>query len=197
MMLRYAITDRKLLAGTTEPMRALAELAERWAAAGVDWIQLREKDLLPGELEKVARAMVEAIAGRGTRLLVNGRVDVALACGADGVHLTAQAGELTVAQVRAIWPGVGVVSVACHTVEEVERAREMGADLVIFGPVFEKPLSDEPALPGVGLERLRDACGAAGGMPVLALGGVTEANAEECVAVGAAGIAGIRLFAGI
>jgi thiamine-phosphate pyrophosphorylase len=203
-MLRYAITDRKQMGGGN-----LVDAARRWAAAGVDFIQLREKDLADGELEEIARAMVGVLkaAGGRTKLLVNGRLDVAMAAGADGVHLTAAAGELTVEQVRNLWPGA-VVSVACHSLEEVARACAAGADLVVFGPVFEKPLGGWGTMPGIGpvlpgpglvlpgagLEMLREICGIAGGTPVLALGGMTAGNAADCVAAGAAGVAGIRLF---
>jgi len=194
-MIRYAITNRKLLAGESGVAEKLMAQAARWAAARLDYIQLREKDLPAGLMELAARAMVQAVlaAGGKAQVLVNGRLDVAIAAGAAGVHLTGQAGELTVAQVRQMWPA-GVVSVACHSVEEVARAGESGADIALFGPVFEKPLEGEADLPGVGLERLRGACQVAGGMKVLALGGVSEANEVDCLAVGAAGVAGIRLY---
>jgi len=201
-MLRYAITNRRLLKDGGDAAETLAAQAAKWAAAGMEWVQLREKDLGAGELERVAGAMVAAIraAGGGTKLLVNGRADVAMAAGAHGVHLTAQPGELTVTQVRRLWPQAAV-SVACHTLQEVTVAKDAAATLAVFGPVFEKPLPvldrwlrGESSLPGVGVERLAEACRAAGAMPVYALGGVTLENAEDCLAAGAAGVAGIRLF---
>jgi thiamine-phosphate pyrophosphorylase len=199
-MLRCAITDRKLLPQISDhPVEnaasALASLAAQWAAADIDYIQLREKDLPAGEQERIARAMMAAIrsAGRNTRLLVNGRIDVAIAAGADGVHLTSQPGELTVAEVRKLWPNA-IVSVACHTVEDVIRARNANASFVLFAPVFEKPLRDAPPIAGIGLSRLAEACRTAETMPVLALGGVTLENAPDCTKNGASGIAGIRLF---
>jgi thiamine-phosphate pyrophosphorylase len=131
-----------------------------------------------------------AIAG-GMRVIVAGRVDVAIAVGAAGVHLSAREGELTPEQVRALMPAA-FVSVSCHRVEEVRRAREGGASAVLFGPVFGKAVDGVEVVPGVGLEKLREAC--AVGVPVLALGGVTEANAGVCVEVGAWGVAGIRMF---
>ena len=82
-----------------------------------------------------------------------------------------------------------VIGASCHSVAEVVAAREQHADLVVFGPVFEKS-----GATGLGLERLREACRAAEGMGVFALGGVTAQNAAECTAAGAAGVAGIRLF---
>jgi thiamine-phosphate pyrophosphorylase len=87
-----------------------------------------------------------------------------------------------------------VVSVSCHTLEEVDRARDGGADLILFGPVFGKTADGEIAVPGVGIEALREACVRAGETPVLALGGITDLNSATTIAAGAKGIAAIRLF---
>jgi len=174
--------------------------AARWAELGVDFVQLREKSLDVGELAELARAMIEVFRKHGgtTKLLVNGRVDVAIAAGADGVHLTSGAAELTCAQVRALFTGAGrgeaVVGASCHTLAEVKRAREAGVDLILFGPMFEKRVRDVVVSEGVELELLRAASEAAGPTPVLALGGVDEENASICLEAGAAGIAGIRCF---
>jgi len=174
--------------------------AARWAELGVDFVQLREKSLDVGELAELARAMIEVFRKHGgtTKLLVNGRVDVAIAAGADGVHLTSGASELTAAQVRALFARAGrgeaVVGVSCHSLADVERAHRSGVDLILFGPVFEKRVGGEVVSEGVGLEALRGTCGVAGSTPVLALGGVDEENVEDCARAGAAGIAGIRLF---
>jgi len=171
--------------------------AARWAELGVDFVQLREKSLDVGELAELARAMIEVFRKHGgtTKLLVNGRVDVAIAAGADGVHLTSGAAELTCAQVRALFTGAGrgeaVVGASCHTLAEVKRAREAGVDLILFGPMFEKRVRDVVVSEGVELELLRAASEAAGPTPVLALGGV---DASICLEAGAAGIAGIRCF---
>jgi thiamine-phosphate pyrophosphorylase len=198
-MVRYAITDGS--GGSVEGRAGLLARARRWAAEGVAFVQLRERSLEGGELLALAEAMVEALhaSGRGTKLLVNGRPDVAVAAGADGVHLTAREGELTPAQVRQVFAAAGaqapVVSVSCHGVAEVERAAAGGADLVLFGPVFEKRVEGVVVVEGVGLAMLEAACRAAGRTPVLALGGVTAENLARCVDVGAAGVAGIRLFA--
>jgi thiamine-phosphate pyrophosphorylase len=202
-MIRYAITDRSLLSGDEAARRiALFAHARQWAEQQIDYIQLREKDLSAAELEQIACAITAAIRGLNsrTKLLVNSRADVALAAGADGVHLTAAPGRLTPAQVRMIFARAGrpvpVVSISCHTLEEVLRARREQADLVLFGPVYGKVIAGTEVTPAAGLEALRAACEASGELPVLALGGVTEANAAACIAAGAAGIAGIRLFAG-
>ena len=179
----------------------------QWAVDEVDIVQLREKRLESGELLLLSRAAMEDLrevaAVRGgaprTRLVVNGRADVAAAAGADGVHLTAREGEVRPEQVRKIFTAAGLpecfVSVSCHAVEEVTAARKAGADLILFGPVFEKRVGKMLTRTGTGLDRLHMACAAAGTVPVLALGGVTDARVQGCAEAGAAGVAGIRLFA--
>jgi thiamine-phosphate pyrophosphorylase len=148
-------------------------------------------------LEQLAGQAVAAIpAGAKTRLLVNSRIDVALACGAYGVHLPAD--NLAASEARAIWMRASrvapVVGVSAHSAAEVLSAESHGADFAVFGPVFEKSGTLNPA----GLERLRAVCQrppiAGSPMPVLALGGVTLENARLCLQAGAAGIAAIRLF---
>ena len=201
-MLRYAITDRRLLpVPGSDPFAGLVDQAKRLAAEGVDFLQLREKDLDAKELIGVARRIITAAREGGTvggpvlRVLVNGRPDVALAAGADGVHLPSGPEQLTVRQVRRLFGELEViVSVACHTLAEIERASGGGADLILFGPVFGKSVGGEMVVPGTGLEALKSACAVAGGAPVLALGGVTLDNAQACLEAGAGGIAAIRLF---
>jgi thiamine-phosphate pyrophosphorylase len=195
-MLRYAITA----GNATGSHETIIANARRWAGKGVDTVQLREKQLAAGEMVRLAAAMVEVFREHGgkTKLLVNGRADVAVAAGADGVHLTSRPGELTAEQVRRVFAAAGrgepVVSASCHTLDEVRGAVAGGVGLVLFGPVFEKRVGGEVVVRGVGMEALRKACEVAGGMPVLALGGVTAENAVACVEAGAAGVAGIRLF---
>jgi thiamine-phosphate pyrophosphorylase len=203
--IRYAITDRTQYAeNETERHAALVAQAARLAAGGIEYIQLREKDLPVKDLIGLARDILSAIrqqiaaAGSGTRLLINSRADVALAAGADGVHLPSGEEQLRPEQVRWLFERAGaakpVVSVSCHTLAEVRRAREGGADLILFGPVFEKTVRGETLVPGTGLEALREACAAAGDTPSLALGGVTAPNFATTIAAGARGIAAIRLF---
>ena len=173
--------------------KLLQKIAEA-AQSGVDFIQLREKELPAQELEKLAREVVEIVraSSETTRLLINSRSDVALAVGADGVHL--RSADISAENVRDIWRSAGserqpVIAVSCHTEGEVVHAAQSGADFAVFGPVFEKRnASSEPA----GIDQLRSAC--RHGIPVLALGGVTKENAAMCVQAGAAGLAGIRLF---
>lgn len=192
-MRRYAITDRKLFQGNeSQRQSALVAQAGRWAAQGIDLIQLREKDMEEEELTALARRMIEAIDSAPTRLLVNGRPDVAIASGAHGVHLPSAAAELTL-RLRALWPDA-LITVSCHTVAEAEQAAENEADAIVFAPVFEKPIPGGIALPGTGLAQLHAACQAAAPIPVYALGGITEQNSQSCIEAGASGVAGIRLF---
>jgi len=200
-LIRYAITDARRFGYSAEARLAgLLADARRWAAEGVEYVQLREKTLTGEELLRLAEAMVRVFREQAgtTKVVVNGRADIAIAAGADGVHLTSDSEELTPEQVRQLFAKARlpkpVVSAACHGLADAERAREAGADLILFGPVFEKRVARELVVEGAGLERLREVCTAAGETPVLALGGVTMENAAACVAAEASGVAGIRLF---
>jgi thiamine-phosphate pyrophosphorylase len=207
--LLYYITDRSAFA-SDEPTRRrrLIEKISEAASAGVDYIQLREKDMSTRDLESLAREAVAAIKQLRTEnqelkttLLINSRSDVALVTGADGVHL--RSSDISAQDVRAIWqkcatgaprheasPQVPLIGVSCHSPEEVGRAAENKATFAVFAPIFEK--KDAPATPAQGLLSLQKACKA--GIPVLALGGITLANAHLALEAGAAGIAAIRLF---
>lgn len=190
-MLLHYITDRRQFPGDpAEQRRRLLEKIGEAAAAGVDFIHLRERGLSGRELEKLACEAVAAVKSAGTaaRLLINSRLDVALACGADGVHLRAD--DISASDARAVAVGrvKFIVGVSCHTLEEVQLAWSHGADFAIFAPVFEKE-----GRPGVGFAALQKACAVAPKF-VLALGGITMENARSCFQAGAAGVAGIRLF---
>jgi thiamine-phosphate pyrophosphorylase len=183
-MIRCYITDRRSLAQGESLLEALA----RNAAAGVDWIQIREKDLAARELFDLTRQALEAAPGAS--ILVNSRVDVALAAGAAGAHLPSHSPAPRLW--RTVTPAGFLLGVSCHTVEEVREAAAEGADYALFGPVFD-PLSKPADLPRRGLEELARAAGAVR-MPVLALGGITAQNASDCRSAGAAGVAGITMF---
>jgi thiamine-phosphate pyrophosphorylase len=209
--LLYYITDRRQFPGnsTEQERRLLAKIAE-CAAAGVDYIQLREKDLSTRTLEELANRTMNALGGSRTKLLINSRTDVALACGAHGVHLPSN--DLPASEARVIFslvnqsrasqlratrfpanPAIPIIAVSTHSQAEVEYAESHGADFAVFAPVFEKDNAANPE----GLNQLRQICSrapAAPAMPVFALGGVTLENAQQCLQAGAAGIAGIRLF---
>jgi thiamine-phosphate pyrophosphorylase len=203
-MHRCAITSRALYPGDeTQQQAALLREASRWIADGMDLIQLREKDLPAARIAALARQILLAITATTspTRLLINSRPDIAIATGAHGVHLTASPDELTPTQVRSLYALANqpapIITISCHTLEDVQRARIHHADAILFAPVFEKIIAgpdDHGTIPGRGINRLRDACSAASPIPVYALGGVTLENAPSCLAAGAAGIAGIRLF---
>jgi thiamine-phosphate pyrophosphorylase len=200
-MLRYAITSRASYLGD-EPQQqaALLREASRWAAVGIDIIQLREKDLPAANIAALAREILQAIARTTspTKLLINSRPDIAIAAGAHGVHLTADQNELTPTQVRNLYASANnpapMITMSCHSLEDVHHAYVNQADAILFAPVFEKIIAGQIIAPGQGIDRLRAACLAASPIPVYALGGVSLANASACLDAGAAGIAGIRLF---
>ena len=193
----YYITDRRQFPGhcREQEHRLLAKIAE-CAAASVEYVQLREKDLETRALEDLAHKAMAALGGSRAQLLINSRTDVALACGAHGVHLPANG--LPASEVRSLFARAGrsgpVIGVSTHSTSEVASAEAHGASFAVFGPVFEKSGSANRE----GLEQLRRICHRAEAMqapmPVWALGGITLENAQQCVAAGAAGIAAIRLF---
>jgi thiamine-phosphate pyrophosphorylase len=212
-LLFYYITDRTQLPGDEAARRGglLAKIAEA-TRCGVDYIQLREKDLSARELEVLAREAVRTVREnqlraekreQRTAFLINSRTDIALAAGADGVHLRSD--DVSPSEVRKIWnecdagapsaplragPNPRIVGVSCHSASEVARAAADGADFVVLAPVFGKK-ADPDSRPA-GLDALRRACRER--IPVLALGGITLENAPACLQAGAAGVAGIRLF---
>jgi thiamine-phosphate pyrophosphorylase len=191
-MLRYAITDRLMFPGDERSQEdALITQAARLSADGVDYLQMREKDLSEASQMALARALMQAIRDGGgqTKLLLNGTAALAQWAGADGVHLSSTTFSQNLQSHHGLF-----VSVSCHTLSDVRRAAEF-ADLILFAPVFEKRVHGEVVTEGVGLEMLRQACAIAGDVPVLALGGVTAENTQTCLDAGAAGVAGIRLFA--
>jgi thiamine-phosphate pyrophosphorylase len=185
-MLRCYITDRRTLPNGRTSLDFISSNLQ----AGADWIQIREKDLSARELYDLVRAAIALPNPRRVPILVNSRVDVALAAGAAGVHLPSNSPAPR--SWRPLVPKGFLIGVSCHTKEEVQTADEQGADYVVFGPVF-APLSKGSDLAPRGLDRLAEAV-ALTNLPVLALGGVTNENAALCVAAGAKGIAGISLF---
>ncbi|HXM20679.1 MAG TPA: thiamine phosphate synthase [Terriglobales bacterium] len=203
-MLLYYTTDRTQFPGDDNArLRALLAKITEATLCGVDLIQLRDKDLSTRELEGLARTALDIVRENSrpgtenreltTRLLINSRTDIALACGADGVHLRSD--DISPSEVQRIWAQVrysarAIVSVSCHSAGDVADAASELADFAVFAPVFEK--KDISKAGPAGLNGLREACRQK--IPVLALGGITLKNARACLEAGAAGIAGIRLF---
>lgn len=201
------VTDRRSLpsASREDLLEALVAKIAAVAAAGVDWIQIREKDLagrasasLVGEAVRRISAS-DQFPNTSTCLIVNDRLDVALAEGAGGVHLgetslpVAEAKRLVALQQAA--HGLTrdfLVGVSCHSLEAAKSAEGAGADCIFFGPVFATP-SKASYGPPQGLERLAEVCLGLD-IPVLAIGGITLENARSCISCGAAGIAAIRLL---
>ena len=197
------MTDRRSLSGVESAAHREILLRKIEAAihAGVDWIQIREKDLLGREgaslaceaLQRAAKSPVSK--ARPTRILINDRLDVALAENAGGVHLGENSLPLAETK-RLVTAQAGtrdfLIGVSCHSSEAAESAASGGADYLFFGPVFATPSKAVFGAPQ-GLERLAEACRTVS-IPVLAIGGITLANASYCLSAGASGIAAIRLF---
>jgi len=176
---------------------ALIRQTAQWAADGIDYIQLREKNLRPADLAVLARSILEILHNTPTKLLINSRPDIAIATRSHGVHLTSAPGQLTPSQIRELYVIVKlpppIISISCHSLAEITQARNQ-VDLILFAPVFQKSIAGQVITHGQGLEALHAVCLAANPTPVYALGGVTPENASACLQAGAAGIAGIRLF---
>jgi thiamine-phosphate pyrophosphorylase len=198
------VTDRKALAGDNS-VGALLEKIRVVVAAGADWVQIREKDLAVRELLALVRGAVAAghdlglrglgLRADGPRVTINDRVDVALAAGAAGVHL----GHASVPAREAVrWcrqgnaPADFLIGVSCHSLEGAKEAESAGASYTYFGPIYETPSKIPFGVPH-GIAELAAVCEAVR-IPVIAIGGVNESNAAECLNAGAAGIAAIRMI---
>jgi len=201
------VTDRRALriANPADSLAALTQKIEEVVASGIDWVQIREKDLPARELASLTR-QGRAIAAKYStkrsstvRVSVNDRLDVAIAERATGVHL----GEnslpveevnrlLRLASGKRVTPEEFLTGVSCHSLESAQQAERDGADYIFFGPIFATP-SKAGFGPPQGLERLAQVCRAVK-LPVLAIGGIAPDNAESCMLAGADGVAAIRFF---
>jgi thiamine-phosphate pyrophosphorylase len=197
------VTDRRSLPLSTsgDAHRLLFDAVERAAGAGVDWIQLREKDFSGKQWEELVGESLLRISqsGAATRLFVNDRLDVALACGAGGVHLSENGIPISDAcrlrdeffASRGRKPDF-LVGASCHSLGASLGAARAGADYIYFSPIFKTP-SKANYGPPQGLDRLAAICRAVA-IPVIAIGGISAENAVSCFAAGASGVAAIRLF---
>lgn len=187
-MIRCLITDGTASANESRWLEHKAA----WLAEGIELMQIRERDLSARQLADLTRAVLRLPNPHGTKILINDRADIALACGADGVHL----------RDGSVWPeffahlrssSQFLVSVACHSVVDAGKTR--AADYIILAPVF-KPLSKTDSRPALGVSAITQLT-AVTQTPVLALGGITTENARLCMEGGAAGVAGISYFNGL
>ena len=183
--MRYYITDRIAAGGEA----ALLGYIQEALRIGVERIQIREKDLTGRKLVALTERVLQLPNPHAARILINTRADVALACGAHGVHLPSNG--ISPARIKTLAASLEI-AVSCHSVDDVIRAESEAADFVVLGPIFETP-SKAPFGPPLGLEILARAAKAVR-IPVLALGGIREDRMAQCVNSGASGIAGITLF---
>jgi thiamine-phosphate pyrophosphorylase len=201
------VTDRHSLPAAPQKdlMDLLQKKIERLATAGIDWIQLREKDLSGKQSASLAHEALNRFSKQAaqsksaTRIIVNDRFDVALAEQAGGVHLGENSLPLEEAKRLLLTSPAAqtfaddfILGVSCHSLEAAESAASSGADYIFFGPIF-TTTSKAAFGPPQGLGRLAEVCSAVN-IPVLAIGGITLANVSSCFSAGASGIAAIRLF---
>jgi len=190
----YLITRGATIEDTTPEAPEFARILDQISvavAAEIDLVQIREKQLTARVLFELVERASELTRGTNTRLLVNDRADVAVGAGADGVHLTTQ--SLDSGTIRKIFGEEFLIGASTHSFAEARTAVESGADFIVFGPVFGTQ-SKESFGPPIGLEKLSDVARELRDFPVLALGGISTTNAQDCFAAGAQGIAGISLF---
>jgi len=184
------ITDRRRLASPAE-QGVVAQVAAA-ARSGVHLVQVRERDLDARALLQLVRACVAAVAATSTRVIVNERLDVAIAAGAHGVHLRGD--SMPASRARTMAPTSFLIGRSVHDAEEARRVTEEGGlDYLVFGPVFET--SSKPGVEAAGPETLRTVVSRTS-LPVLAVGGVTNERVGSITDAGAAGFAAISLFAG-
>ncbi|HEX8457263.1 MAG TPA: thiamine phosphate synthase [Pyrinomonadaceae bacterium] len=183
-------TTRDTSAASAEFTRLFA-LVGACVLARVSLVQLREKQMRPRVLYELTRRAADLTRGSRTRLLVNDRADIALAAGADGVHLTSRSLDPLV--VRNIAPRDFLIGVSTHTLAEARAAATSDADFAVFGPVFETPSKEAYGAPR-GLEELREAARALAPFPLIAIGGITRERIPQVIGAGARGVAAIRLF---
>ena len=183
----YPLTDRRL-SGLTH-----AEQVARLCAGGATFIQLREKHLAPGEFYAEAAAALRVARAEGAQLIINDRADIALALGADGVHLGQD--DLDPAAARSLLGPEAIMGFSTHTVAQALSAAHLPLDYLAIGPIFSTPTKENPD-PVIGLEGLRRVRKAIGALPLVAIGGITPENAPAVLAAGADAVAVTSALAG-
>src|SRR5581483_4191585 len=185
----YLVTDRHSLGGS-DRIQSLVDFVAEAASAGIDLIQIREKDLTGRKLFELTDAIVKKVRPLGARVLVNDRIDIAIACDADGVHLASNSIPVEVAM--SLLGKNKLLGISTHSLSDVKEAERGGADFVVFGPIFETP-SKMKYGPPVGLDSLSEVA-ANTKLPLIAIGGITEENYHNVLTRGANGIAAIKMF---
>ena len=192
--LLYLITSGKTTARTTpatEEFSNVLHLIEAAVVAGIDLVQIREKNLSAQTLYQLSASAAGVTRGSATKLLINDRADIAATTGADGVHLTTQ--SLATDVVRRTFGDDFLIGVSTHLAPEARAARDNGADFIVFGPVFGTASKSEYGAPQ-GLSNLEKISLEVSPFPVFALGGLTIGKVADCIRAGAQGIAGISMF---
>jgi len=196
------VTDLHALSGGATPENLVKQIGAA-VEAGVDWVQVREKDLPARDLNEIVRAAVRYSAERFVRhpeiprvkIIVNDRMDIALAAGADGVHLGGESlavNEINKVRASGVFSEGFLIGCSCHSMEDAQKAERDGADYVYFGPIFETPAKIKFGAPQ-GIDRLKEVSSSVS-IPVIAIGGIGVEDAADCVRAGAAGVAAIRMF---
>jgi thiamine-phosphate pyrophosphorylase len=190
----YLITRGATVEATTpesEEFRNILQQVSAAVTAGIQLIQIREKQLTARVLFELTAGVVAIARGSSTRVLVNDRADIAVSAGADGVHLTTR--SLTPDVIRKTFGANFLIGASTHSLTEARAARKEGANFAVFGPIFPTPSKGKYG-PPVGTEQLEVAARELVPFPLFALGGISTGNANECLRAGASGIAGISLF---
>jgi len=190
----YLITRGATTEATTpnsSEFRSLLFQISSAVEAGIDLIQIREKNLTARVLFELVSRAAEITGGTSTGLLVNDRADIAAGAGADGVHLTTQ--SIDASTIRKTFNKDFLIGASTHSLAEATAARDLGADFAVYGPIYQTKSKEQYGAPQ-GLSNLSEVTRALDRFPVLALGGISASNAKECLEAGACGIAGISVF---
>jgi thiamine-phosphate pyrophosphorylase len=190
----YLITRGATAETTTPDSKEFHHILQQVSAAvtaGIHLIQIREKELTAQVLFELATNLVAIARGSSTRVLVNDRADIAASAGADGVHLTTL--SLTPDVIRRTFGAKFLIGSSTHSLVAAQSARRQGVDFAVFGPIFPSPSKEKYGQP-LGLGKLSEAARELASFPLIALGGVSLENVNECLLAGASGIAGITLF---